>query len=35
MLASDDAAAVERVTAALLQMNKLDIAALEKAFRDE
>ena len=35
MLGSDDAAAVERVTAAFLQMNKLDIAALEKAFRDE
>lgn len=35
MLASDDAAAVERVTAALLQMNKLDIAALEQAFRNE
>ncbi len=33
MLASEDTAAVERVTAALLQMNKLDIAALEKAFR--
>ena len=35
MLGSEDAAAVERVSAALLQMNKLDIAALEKAFRGE
>ena len=35
MMASDDAAAVERVTAAFLKMNKLDIATLEKAFRDE
>lgn len=35
MLASDDAAAVERVTATLLKMKKLDIAALEKAFRNE
>ncbi len=35
MLGSDDAAAVERVTEAFLQMNKLDIAALERAFRDE
>ena len=35
MLASDDAAPVERVTAAFLQMKKLDIAALEKAYRDE
>ena len=35
MLGSEDTTAVERVTAALLQMNKLDIAALEKAFRDE
>ncbi len=33
MLSSDDGAAVERVTAALLEMNKLDIAALERAFR--
>ena len=35
MLVSDDAAAVERVTATFLKMKKLDIAALEKAFRDE
>ena len=35
MLASDDAAAVERVTAAFLKMKKLDIAELEKAFRNE
>ena len=35
MLGSEDTAAVKRVTAALLQMNRLDIAALEKAFRDE
>jgi len=35
LLASDDAAAVERVTAALLQMNKLDIAALEQAYRND
>ena len=35
LLASDDAAAVARVTEALLQMNKLDIAALEQAFRGE
>ena len=35
MMASDDAAAVERVTAAFLRMNKLDIAELEKAFRNE
>ncbi len=34
MLGSDDAAAVERVTASFLKMNKLDIAELEKAFRD-
>ena len=34
MLASDDAAAVERVTAAFLKMKKLDIAELEKAFRN-
>ncbi len=32
MMASDDAAAVQRVTETLL---KLDIADLEKAFRDE
>lgn len=35
LLASDDAAAVERVTAALLQMKKLEIAALEQAFHGE
>ena len=35
MQVSDDAAAVERVTATFLKMKKLDIAALEKAFRDE
>ena len=35
LLSSDDAAAVERVTAAFLKMTKLDIAVLEKAFRNE
>ncbi len=35
MLGSGDAAAVERVTQAFLKMKKLDIAELEKAFRDE
>ena len=35
MLSSDDPAAVERVTAAFLKMTKLDIAELEKAFRNE
>ncbi len=35
MLASDDAAAVERVAATFLKMKKLDIAVLERAFRDE
>ena len=35
MLASDDAAAVERVTDAFQKMNKLDIAELERAFRNE
>ena len=35
MLESDDATAVERVTAAFLQMKKLDIAALEQAFCGE
>ena len=35
ILASDDAAAVERVAAAFLQMSKFDIAELEKAFRNE
>ncbi len=32
MLASDDAAAVARVTAAFMKMKKLDIAELERAF---
>ena len=35
MLSSDDSAAVERVTEAFMGMKKLDIATLEKAFRDE
>lgn len=35
MLASADGAAVARVSAAFAKMNKLDIAALEKAFRGE
>lgn len=35
MLASGDAAAVERVTQAFLKMNKLEIAELEKAFRND
>lgn len=35
MLASDDAAAVARVTACFMNMKKLDIAELERAFRDE
>ncbi|MDE2860942.1 MAG: VOC family protein [Chloroflexota bacterium] len=35
MLSSDDAAAVERVTAAFLKMTKLDIGELDKAFRNE
>lgn len=35
MLASDDPAAVERVTAAFMEMNKLDIAELERAFCGE
>ena len=35
MMSSGDAAAVARVTAAFMKMNKLDIAALERAFRDE
>ena len=35
MMSSDDEAAVERVTAAFMKMNKLDIAELERAFRDE
>lgn len=33
MLDSDDPAAAERVTAALMEMIKLDIAELERAFR--
>ena len=35
LLASDDQAAVVRVTKAFMQMNKLDIATLERAFRGE
>ena len=35
MMSSGDAAAVERVTAAFMTMNKLDIAELERAFRAE
>ncbi|MXZ76436.1 MAG: VOC family protein [Gemmatimonadetes bacterium] len=35
MLASDDPAAVERVTAAFMEMSKLDIAELDRAFRGE
>ena len=35
LLASDDSAAVERVTQAFLKMDKLDVAELERAFRDE
>ncbi len=35
MLASEDAAAVKRVTEAFLKMKKPDIAELEKAFRNE
>lgn len=35
MLASDDAAAVARVTRAFMTMNKLDIAELERAFGGE
>ena len=35
MLASCDAAGVERVTEAFQKMNKLDIAELERAFRNE
>ena len=35
LLNSSDAAAVERVTAAFLEMKKLDVAALERAFRGE
>ena len=35
MMNSSDAAAVERVTEAFLQMKKLDVPALEKAFRGE
>ena len=35
MLASDDSAAVARVTEAFMKMSKLDIAALERAFGGE
>lgn len=35
LLSNDDEAAVARVTQAFLKMNKLDIAELERAFRDE
>ena len=35
MLASDDSAAVERVTRAFMQMKKLDIAELERALGGE
>ena len=35
MLASDDSAAVARVTRAFMQMKKLDIAELERAFGGE
>ena len=35
MMSSDDEAAVARVTAAFMKMNKLEIAELEQAFRDE
>ena len=35
MMGSDDAAAVERVMAAFMQMDKLVIAELERAFRNE
>ncbi len=35
MMNSSDAAAVERVTAAFQEMKKLDVAALERAFRNE
>ena len=35
MMSSDDEAAVARVTAVFMKMNKLDIARLEQAFRDE
>ena len=35
LLASDDSAAVERVTQAFLKMDKLIIAELERAFRDD
>lgn len=35
MMSSDDSAAVARVTAAFMTMKKLDIAELERAFRDE
>lgn len=35
LLASDDSAAVVRVTEAFMKMNKLNIAELERAFRGE
>ncbi len=35
MLSSDDSAAVLRVTKAFMQMHKIDIAELERAFRGE
>ena len=35
MMSSDDSAAVARVMAAFMKMKKLDIAALERAFRGE
>lgn len=35
MMKSDDAAAVERVIAAFMPMDKLEIATLEQAFRNE
>ena len=35
LLASDDRDAAARVTEAFMQMNKLDIAELERAFHDE
>ena len=35
MFSTGDAAAIERVTAAFLKMQKLEISVLEKAFRGE
>lgn len=35
MLSSDDSAAVVRVTEAFMQMNKIDITELERAFRGD